>query len=88
MADLDSFTACAVTSPGSGMCSGGGTSCQCQTEVNGSTYETSCEGMSGTSQCRCAIDGNGIGSCGHPGSAMNACEPFSGCCATLFFVPF
>jgi hypothetical protein len=86
--DLWEFQQCAVTGTGTGMCSGGGNSCQCQTDVNGSTYETYCDGMSGGTECRCAIDGNGIGSCSQPGPAMDGCDPYSGCCATLFFVPF
>jgi hypothetical protein len=55
---------------------------------SGNLYETSCQSQGGTSQCRCSVDGTDVGFCIDPVAPIDACDPFSGCCSVLFFVPF
>jgi hypothetical protein len=51
-----------------------------------STYETFCSPVGdGTSFCDCLADGQFVGGCMDDG--FGTCEPLSGCCAALFFVP-
>lgn len=74
-------------SAGGGTCTGTSEGyVECTVEVGGFSLQASCQGLSGVSQCRCAVDGQGVGSCTYGGTPTDAADPMSGCCALLFYV--
>ena len=58
-------------------------SCTCQVSCPEASYQVDCRPSGPTNDCSCQINGEIVGGCSDP--SQQACEPFSGCCADLFF---
>ncbi len=83
---LDSWINCVDPNPKTMGCSGGpGFSCWCQTGVANKAYEVFCDGAY-PPLCQCLAGGINVGTCTE--QYDYSCDPYSGCCATLFFVPY